>query len=266
MLAPSRGHVHPAERDAVDLGARRCPAAFDGRGAEAPVHEDGAADLLGEPPREGDAVAFDDEIHVGGHHARQQVSHEAAHRVGRRPQPLADLAGHAQEPDPRDVQMRGTADGRPRLLQLREEEDSGGVTSTRSRSTVPITRAPRRTRTSEAPARRCRRASISEAPAATAGRSRQATSPTDRRSSPTPPPARAPTPAPRARAEGDHGRARRARARASARATVAAGAPRSTRESMSAATPGSTCGYAWPGFAISARSLETMRARDPADA
>ena len=53
-----------------------------------------------------------------------------------------------------------------------------------------------------------------------------------------------------------------ARARTSARATVTPGAQLTTRESMSAATPGSTCGYAWPAFAISARSLEAARAPD----
>ncbi len=43
----------------------------------------------------------------GGAGAGQQVADEAADRVGRRAQPLADLAGHAQEPRSGVVQLRG---------------------------------------------------------------------------------------------------------------------------------------------------------------
>jgi len=64
------------------------------------VHEHGAADLFGEPAREGDAVPFNDEIHVGRPGAGQQIPNEAADRIGRGGHPLADLAGHAQEPHP----------------------------------------------------------------------------------------------------------------------------------------------------------------------
>ena len=49
----------------------------------------------------------------GGAGAGQQVPDEAAHRVGRRAQPLADLAGHAQEPDARA--RRGFSCGGPEM-------------------------------------------------------------------------------------------------------------------------------------------------------
>ena len=86
-----------------------------------------APDLLGEPPREGGAVALHDEIHVERAGVAQQVAHEAARRPYRHPHGLPELAGEPEQPDER------LAAGIGRLLESMRH---------RQRRTRPRRRAP----------------------------------------------------------------------------------------------------------------------------
>ena len=112
----SRAHLRQGARHAITLAARggdvhapdssaiRCRPAFEGRRAEGGVDYQVTARLLGEPPPEGDAVTFHDEVEVG--HARwsaseEEVPDEAADRKDRLPLRLAKLARGAQQPEPR---------------------------------------------------------------------------------------------------------------------------------------------------------------------
>src|SRR4029453_14537953 len=73
---PPRAGVAAPERPSVEPRAGRSAAALDGRGAEAAVHEQGAADLLGEPTRERHPIALDDQVDIGRRGAEQQIAPE----------------------------------------------------------------------------------------------------------------------------------------------------------------------------------------------